>query len=162
MNRKPIHQALMAALAAGCIGAAAAAQTDGQPSAEFKRLDANGDGYLSPEEARKIRGFDKAFREADDNRDGRLDASEFVKAQSVHERIRAGQYVDDSLLTAKVKAALLKDSVMSALAVSVETHKGIVLLSGFVDNETQVHRAAEIASGVEGVQDVKNSLTVKS
>lgn len=165
MNRKPIHQALMAALAAGCLATATtavAAQTDDQPSAEFKRLDANGDGYISPDEARKVRGFDKAFREADDNRDGRLDASEFVKAQSVHERIRAGKYVGDSLLTAKVKTALLKDSAMSAFAVSVETHNGIVLLSGFVDNESQARRAAEIASRVEGVVEVKNSLTVKS
>lgn len=165
MNRRPIYLALIAALAAGCIGAttaATAAQTDGRASAEFKRLDANGDGYLSQDEARKIRGFDKAFREADDNRDGRLDASEFVKAQSVHERIRAGKYVDDSLLTAKVKAALLKESAVSALAVSVETHNGVVLLSGFVDNESQARRAAEIASRVEGVVEVKNSLTVKS
>jgi hyperosmotically inducible protein len=165
MNRKPLHQALTVLLAAGCIGTtvpAAAAQTDAMAGTEFERLDANRDGYISPDEARKIRGFDKAFREADDNRDGRLDASEFVKAQSVHERIRAGNYVDDSLLTAKVKAALLKDSATSVFAVSVETHKGIVLLSGFVDNESQARRAAEIASRVEGVVDVKNGLTVKS
>lgn len=162
MNRKPIHHALAICLAAGCIGAAQAAETDVQKSAEFTRLDTNRDGYLSRDEARKIRGFDAAFKDADDNRDGRLDDAEFVKAQSIHERMRAGKYLDDSLLTAKVKAALLKDSAMSSLAVSVETHNGTVLLSGFVDNAGQVRRAAEIASGVEGVVEVKNSLTVKS
>jgi len=165
MNRKPLYRALIAALAAGLIGtamAAGAAETRGAPSSEFGKLDANRDGFLSRDETRGIRGFDKAFGEADDNRDGRLDAAEFVKAQSVHERMRAGQYVGDSMLTAKVKAALLKDSVLGSLAVSVETNNGTVLLSGFVDSESQVRRAAEIAAGVEGVVNVKNSLTVKS
>ena len=166
MNRKNVMHRLMAsAFAAGLIGSAAAAgpsETSSQPSAEFKKLDANRDGYLSRDEARKIRDFDKAFKEADDNRDGRLDADEFVKAQSVHERIRAGQYVDDSVITTKVKAALVKDPVVSALAVSVETRKGIVVLSGFVDNESQARRAAEVAAGVQGVVSVKSGLVVKS
>jgi len=161
MNRQSMRHAVVLALAAASIGAATATAQDNQPSPEFRKLDANRDGYLSPAETRSIRGFDKAFREADDNRDGRLDSTEFVKAQSVHERIRAGQYVDDSLITAKVKAALLKDSALGSLAVSVETHKGTVLLSGFVDNEGQLRRAAEVAAGVEGVVTVKNSLAVK-
>jgi len=166
MNRKLIaYQAAAIALTAGLIGAAAAASVSEPaepPSAEFRKLDANRDGYLSRAETRRIRGFDKAFNEADDNRDRRLDADEFVKAQSIHERIRAGQYVDDSVITARVKAALVKDRALSALAVSVETHKGTVLLSGFVDSESQARRAAELAAGVQGVVDVKNALTVKS
>ena len=133
-----------------------------QPSPEFRQLDANHDGYISSAEAKKKRDFDKALREADDNHDGRLDAAEFVKAESVYSRIRAGQYVDDSVITAKVKAALLKDEQLAALGVTVETYKGTVLLSGFVSNERQVHRAAEIASGVRGVTAVRNSLIVKS
>ena len=105
---------------------------------------------------------DKAFTEADDIKDGRLDANEFVKAQSVHDRIRAGQYIDDSVITARVKAALIRDASVNSLSVSVETHKGIVLLSGFVDSETQARRAAEIAAAVEGVINVKSNLTVRS
>ena len=166
MNCKLIgYPALVIALATGFAVPAAAASSSGAsepPSAEFRKLDVNSDGYLSREEARKIRGFDKAFKEADDNHDSRLDASEFVKAQSVHERMRAGQYVDDSVITARVKAALLKDKSVSSLAVSVETYKGTVLLSGFVDSDTQARRAAEIAAGVQGVVEVKTNLTVKS
>ena len=131
-------------------------------SPDFKRMDTNHDGYISLNEARKHGDFDKALKEADDNHDGRLDAAEFVKAESVYSRMRAGQYIDDSLITAKVKAALLKDEHVSGLNVSVETYKGTVLLSGFVSNRRQAQRAAEIASGVRGVIAVKNDLVVKS
>jgi len=173
MNRKHFMQRrIAAALAAALIGAAGAvqaAETDGQAQPEFrksesdfKKLDTNRDGYLSREEAGKIRGFDKAFSEADDNRDGKLDAAEFVKAQAIHERILAGQYVDDSVITARIKAALLRDPSVSALAVSVETRKGTVVLSGFVESDNQVRRAAEIAASVQGVITVKNALVVKS
>jgi hyperosmotically inducible protein len=61
-----------------------------------------------------------------------------------------------------VKAALLKDPVVSGFAVSVETHKGVVLLSGFVQNDKQAQRAAQIASAVQGVVTVKNALAIKS
>ena len=73
-----------------------------------------------------------------------------------------GELIDDSVITTKVKAALVKDPVVSALAVSVETRKGIVVLSGFVDNESQARRAAEVAAGVQGVVSVKSGLVVKS
>lgn len=164
MNCKAITHRAAAALAAALIAAAAAQAADtNQPvSPEFKRLDANRDGYLSRDEARKIRDFDQAFTEADDNRDGKLDAAEFIKAQSIHDREAAGRYVDDSVITAKVKAALLKDSAVSALEVSVETRKGTVVLSGFVDSDSQLQRAAEIAASVQGVVTVKNALVVKS
>ena len=66
----------------------------------FKRLDVNRDGYVSREEAKKLPNFEKAFGEADDNRDGKLDADEFIKAQAIYDRVRAAQYVDDSVLTA--------------------------------------------------------------
>lgn len=166
MNRKPfVRRTMTAALAAALIGATGAvmAASAGEPvDPQFAKYDVNRDGFVSREEAQKIRGFDKAFSEADDNRDGKLDAAEFVKAQSIHERVVAGQYVDDSAITAKVKAALLKDSKLKSLAVSVETSKGTVLLSGFVDNAEQQRRAAEVASGVTGVVTVKNALVVKS
>lgn len=165
MNRNESRSHLAAALAAALFataGAAHAADPGDAPKPEFTRLDANHDGYLSRAEAAKLRDFDKAFAEADDNHDGRLDAAEFVKAQSVQERLRAAQFVDDSVITAKVKAALIKDSLMKALDVSVETHKGIVLLSGFVQTEQQARRAGELAAAVGGVVSVKNSLVVNS
>jgi len=165
MSRKPIgYTTLAAAFAWGVAGPAAVA---GPPDAtepsspEFRKLDLNRDGYLTREEARHIPGFERAFKEADDNGDGRLDADEFVKAQSVHDRMLAGQYLEDSVITARVKAALLKDPSVKTLAVSVETYKGTVLLSGFVESESQARRAAEIAAGVRGVVHVKSNLTVK-
>ncbi len=167
-NQAGMHRVIAAAAAAligaaGTAAAASAAPEKGIPMyPEFGKLDTNRDGFLSRDETRKIGGFDKAFKEADDNRDGRLDAAEFTKAQAVHDRVRAGQYIDDSVITAKVKAALLKDPVVSGFAVSVETHKGVVLLSGFVQNDGQARRAAEIASSVHGVVTVKNALAIKS
>lgn len=121
----------------------------------------NRDGYVSRAEARKLRHFEKAFAEADENRDGLLDEDEFLKARSIYERMRAQKFVEDSLITARVKAALLKDPVVSALDVKVQTYHGTVLLSGFVDDERQMRRAAKVASGVRGVVAVKNSLIVK-
>jgi hyperosmotically inducible protein len=166
MKRKPVlHRAMMAALAAALIGAAGgarAAEANEPANPDFSRLDANRDGYLSREETQQLRGFDQVFKEADDNRDGKLDAAEFTKAQSIHDREAAGQYVEDSVITAKVKAALLKDLKTKSFAVSVETRNGTVLLSGFVDDEGQVKRVVEIAGGVQGVVSVKNGLAVKS
>ncbi len=138
------------------------AQAAGETSPEFKRVDTNRDGYVSREEAKKLKNFDKAFTEADDNRDGRLDPDEFVKAQSIHARIVAGTYLEDSVITAKVKTAMLKDLRLKGLDVKVETYRGTVLLSGFVNDEQQAKRAAEIAAGIQGVTAVRNSLMVKS
>lgn len=76
-------------------------------------------------------------------------------------RESTGEYVDDSAITAKVKAAFLKDDVVKASAVSVETFKGIVQLSGFVDTAAEKYRAADLAAGIRGVHDVKNKITVK-
>lgn len=72
-----------------------------------------------------------------------------------------GQYVDDKVITAKVKAALVEDPGVKALQIKVETYEGVVQLSGFVDNPDQIPRAADIAKGVEGVKSVKNDLNVR-
>lgn len=128
----------------------------------FQKLDTNRDGYVSRDEAAKLRGFDQVFNDADGNRDGRLDKDEFLKAQAAYDGMRAKAFIDDSMITARIKAALLKDKEVSALAVSVETDKGIVLLSGFVENEKQVLRAQEIAAAIKGVKSVKSNLVVKS
>ena len=73
----------------------------------------------------------------------------------------AGEYVDDSVITTKVKSMLGADDFLKSFEISVETYKGIVQLSGFVDSQKAVDKAGEIASGVKGVKSVKNNLNVK-
>ena len=77
-------------------------------------------------------------------------------------RESTGEYVDDSSITTKVKAAFVKDPVVKATDVKVETFKGTVQLSGFVDNAAEQARAADIARGVEGVKNVVNATTLKN
>lgn len=72
-----------------------------------------------------------------------------------------GEFVDDSTITTKVKAAFIHDEIVKAFDVSVETFKGTVQLSGFVDTHEQKSRAGEVARGVNGVREVKNNITVK-
>ncbi len=73
----------------------------------------------------------------------------------------AGTYVDDAWISSKVKSALLASPEVSGLDIQVETYKGVVQLSGFVASESQVQRAVDIAEGVKGVKEVKNSLIVE-
>jgi hyperosmotically inducible protein len=74
----------------------------------------------------------------------------------------AGEVIDDSILTAKVKAALIADSATKAHQINVETQEGVVQLSGFVDNAAAKSAATNVAKSVSGVKDVKNELSVKS
>lgn len=76
-------------------------------------------------------------------------------------RESTGEYVDDSSITLKVKAAFVKDPVVKAHAVNVETFKGVVQLSGFVNTDAEKAQAGRLAAAVRGVTDVKNSITVK-
>jgi osmotically-inducible protein OsmY len=73
----------------------------------------------------------------------------------------AGEYIDDSVITTKVKAEILNDPSLKYFQISVKTFKGIVQLSGFVDSAQAVRRAGEVASGVRGVSSVRNDLIVK-
>ena len=143
---------LLAAAALLAAGPALAQQSDA-----FKRLDKDKDGFISKSEAVDA----KAFGVADENKDGRLDADEFLKYQSIQTRSSAGKYVDDSMVTAKVKTALAKELAADSISVSVETYRGKVILSGFVDNDGQRQKAASVTKGVEGVTEVKNALEVK-
>ena len=72
-----------------------------------------------------------------------------------------GQYVDDSVITTKVKAAILEESTLKTLQINVKTFKGEVQLSGFVDSPRNVTKAGEVAGKVTGVESVKNDLVVK-
>jgi osmotically-inducible protein OsmY len=72
-----------------------------------------------------------------------------------------GGYIDDAMLTTKVKAAIVKEPNLKATEINVETFKGTVQLSGFVNTQEAVARAGAVASGVEGVKAVKNNIQIK-
>lgn len=72
-----------------------------------------------------------------------------------------GNQVDDSVTTAKVKAALLADPSIKGLDIAVNTRKGEAQLSGFVDNQGQIDRAIEVTRGIEGVSQVSNQMSIK-
>jgi osmotically-inducible protein OsmY len=72
-----------------------------------------------------------------------------------------GEYIDDSLITSKVKAAFAADPTVKATQVNVETFKGTVQLSGFVDSRESAQRAVELARGVKGVKSVKNDTVIR-
>jgi len=75
---------------------------------------------------------------------------------------KAGRVIDDSVITGKVKAALIADPTTKAHQIEVETFKGTVQLSGWVDSDTARERATEVARNIEGVRDVKNSLGLRN
>jgi hyperosmotically inducible periplasmic protein len=72
-----------------------------------------------------------------------------------------GNKVDDGIVTTKVKAALLADANVKSFDIAVVTRKGEVQLSGFVDNQSQIDRAIEVARGIEGVRSVSNEMSIK-
>lgn len=72
-----------------------------------------------------------------------------------------GDYVDDSVITTKVKAAIFDESTLKTLQISVKTYQGTVQLSGFVDSAQSVKKAGEVARSVKSVTSVKNDLLVK-
>ena len=152
------------AVSAALCAAPLALGADAAPgNAKFQSLDKNKDGFLSKDEVRGIRGdYGKAFEQADANRDGKLDSGEFLKAESIHERMVTGKFVDDSVITTKVKAALLREPKLKSMDVSVETYQGEVLLSGFVRDEGQREAAKKAAMRVSGVSSVKDAMVVKN
>ena len=85
----------------------------------------------------------------------------FLGCASTPTRESSGQYVDDSAITTRVKAAIFDDPSLKVLQINVETFKGEVQLSGFVDSAQNVRRAGEVARSVSGVRSVKNDLIVK-
>lgn len=72
-----------------------------------------------------------------------------------------GEYITDSWITTKVKAALAEDRQVKATEVNVETFKGVVQLSGFVSSDAAMYEAVRIARGIKGVTSVKNDMHVK-
>ncbi|KAA3627892.1 MAG: BON domain-containing protein [Proteobacteria bacterium] len=72
-----------------------------------------------------------------------------------------GEYFDDTVVTTKVKAAILRDPMLKVLDINVETFRGVVQLSGFVGSQSEIDRAVTVARGVAGVKSVKNDMKMK-
>lgn len=72
-----------------------------------------------------------------------------------------GEFIDDSVITTKIKSQIAADSLLKAFQISVETYRGTVQLSGFVNSQHDIERAGEIARNVKGVRSVKNNLIAK-
>ena len=85
----------------------------------------------------------------------------FVACASTPKQESTGEYVDDSVITTKVKSLLAADDFLKSFQIGVKTYKGIVQLSGFVASQKAVDKAGEIARSVKGATSVRNNLVVK-
>lgn len=85
----------------------------------------------------------------------------FMGCAATQKHESTGEYVDDSVITTKVKAAIFKEANLKTMQINVKTYQGVVQLSGFVDSAQSVTKAGEVARQVENVKSVKNDLIVK-
>jgi len=156
------------ALALGAISfssvAANLTDPETQPLTEaFQSLDKNSDGVLSWSEASKDSVFTKShFAAADTDHDGTLDPTEYGTYRSAAQQKVVKRVVSDSVITTKAKSEILATKGLKSLEISVKTHKGVVILSGFVDSEEAKAKAEEVVSKIDGVKSINNALVVKS
>ena len=127
------------------------------PRSDFIALDRNRDGYISKVEALANQEVQKRFASFDMDKDGRLSESEYALAMEDNEK----RIVRDSLITARVKAALLAEKGIPSLSIAVETYEGRVQLSGFVKVPDMASRAGRVTASVSGVRTVHNNITVR-
>ena len=85
----------------------------------------------------------------------------FLGCASTAKQEGTGEYIDDSVITAKVKTEILKDDALKSGEINVEMFKGVVQLSGFVNSQADIDKAVEVARSVKGVTSVKNDMRVK-
>jgi hypothetical protein len=160
MKRKTIAAAIagLAALAAGT-GLAYGQGFNEDPGVrpDFAALDRNRDGYVSKSEAVGEREVAKRFAQFDRDGDGRLSPEEYAAAKEDNDR----RVLRDSLITARVKAALLAEKGIPSLSISVDTYEGKVQLTGFVGSPDLVSKAGRVTAGVNGVRTVDNNISVK-
>ncbi|NMG45400.1 BON domain-containing protein [Aromatoleum toluvorans] len=76
-------------------------------------------------------------------------------------RESTGEYIDDSVITTRVKTAFVQDKAVDALDIKVVTFKGAVQLSGFANDKQEMERAVQLARNVKGVTSVKNDIRLK-
>ena len=85
----------------------------------------------------------------------------FAACASTRTHESTGEYVDDSVITTKVKSLLAKDDFLKSFQIGVETYQGTVQLSGFVNSQQAADKANQITRSVQGVKSIKNNLIVK-
>lgn len=84
-----------------------------------------------------------------------------VGCASTSKQEGTGEYIDDSVITTKVKAAIFNEPSLKSVEINVETYKGVVQLSGFVNTQADINKATELARSVKGVTSVKNDMRLK-
>lgn len=84
-----------------------------------------------------------------------------VGCASTSQKEGTGEYVDDTVITTKVKAAIFNEPTLKSAEVNVETFKGVVQLSGFVRSQANIYKAVEVARNVKGVTNVRNDMRLK-
>ncbi len=85
----------------------------------------------------------------------------FAACASTPEQASTGEFIDDSVITTKVKGLLAADNLLKSFQIGVETYRGTVQLSGFVGSPEAIDKAYQITRGVQGVKSVRNDLIVK-
>lgn len=88
--------------------------------------------------------------------------STVVACSSTPKQEGTGEYIDDSVITTKVKAAVLNEPSLKSAEINVETFKGVVQLSGFVNSQADINTAENVASKIKGVVSVKNDMRLKA
>lgn len=85
----------------------------------------------------------------------------FIGCASSKKHEGTGEYIDDTVITTKVKAAIFEEDTLKSSEINVETFKGVVQLSGFVNSKADINKAVEVARRVNGVKSVKNAMRLK-
>ena len=85
----------------------------------------------------------------------------FVGCASTESSSGTGEYIDDTVITTKVKAAIFNEPTLKSAEINVETYKGVVQLSGFVSSRDNINTAIRVARGVKGVKSVSNDMELK-
>jgi osmotically-inducible protein OsmY len=134
-------------------------EAGGEPSprTDFLALDRNRDGSISKIEALANQEVHKRFAAFDADKDGRLSEAEYVAAMEDNQK----RILTDSVITARVKAALLAERGIASMSISVETYEGGVQLAGFLKAAELVSRAGRVTAGVSGVRTVHNNIAVR-
>lgn len=129
----------------------------------FDSLDKNGNHRLNWSELSADAGIKQSsFNAFDHDQDGSLNYQEFAEMKTHISQSAIQTMVNDSWITAKAKAMLLEEASLKAFKISVETHHGMVLLSGFVSDPALKSRAAAVVVSIDGVKSVKNAIEVKA
>ncbi len=147
--------AVLALIASGAVWAGETGQTSSKPFKSSETTDPTLEEQGSAAQD-NVRGT-QSRQGAAERQSGQGKETQQTQGQG-SEKSGAVSYIDDAMITAKVKAALAKDPGASALAIEVETTKGVVQLSGSVDSADEKMKAESIARGVDGVKGVENAL----